>query len=110
MYSLDYRYGLILLEVSLVKSLEASSVACLVLAHLMNCVVDCIEVLLLCESSDSLLVVACALLCEHSLFYVGLCVPYALAEKFCKLSCVLSLFQAYLLNASAISGYPSLSA
>ena len=85
-------YVRILLEVSVVESLESSSVTSLILAHLVYCIVDSIKVLLLCESCDSLLVLACALLSEHSLLYICLGIPYALTEELSELSCVLSLF------------------
>ncbi len=84
--------GILLLEVSVVEALEAGAVAGFILAHFVNCVVDGVEVLLLCEGCDSLLVLACALLGEHSLLNVGLGVPYALAEELSELCCVLSLF------------------
>ena len=65
--------------------------ACLILAHLMNSVMDSIEVLLLSESCDPHLVLACSLLSKHSLLNVGLGVPYALSEELSELSCMLSL-------------------
>ena len=85
-------YYNILFEISVEKSLETSTVTSLILAHLVNSIVDCIKVLLLCKSSDSLLILASALLSKHPLLYVCLCVPDALSEKLCKLSCVLGLF------------------
>ena len=65
----------------------------LVLAHLVNCIVDSVKILLFCKSSDSLLVLACTLLSKHSLFNVCLGVPNALAEKLCKSCSMLSLFE-----------------
>ena len=69
-----------LLEVSVEESLESCSVTSLVLAHLMDCVMDFIEVLLLCKLCDAELVLTCALLCENSLLNVCVCIPYALTE------------------------------
>ena len=62
----------------------------LVFAHLMYGVVDCVKVLLLCKLGDAELILARTLLSEHSLLYVGLCVPYNLSEKFCELCSMLS--------------------
>ena len=64
----------------------------LILTHLVNCVMDCIEVLLLCKLCDAELVLACSLLSEHSLLYVSLGVPYYLAKKLSELCRMLSLF------------------
>ena len=68
-----------LFEISVVKSLEACTVTGFILAHFVNCIVDCVKVLLLCKSSDSLLVLTCALLCKHPLLYICLCIPYTLS-------------------------------
>ena len=63
----------------------------LILAHLMNSIMDSIEVLLLSQSCDPHLVLARSLLSKHSLLNVSLCVPYALSEELSELSCMLSL-------------------
>ena len=60
-------YYNILFEISVEKSLETGTVTSLILAHLVNSIVDRIKILLLCKSSDPLLVLASALLCEHPL-------------------------------------------
>ena len=55
-----------------------------VLAHLMDGVMDGVEVLGFGELCDAELVLACACLGLNSLFEVGLGVPYYFAEKLCK--------------------------
>lgn len=80
------------LEISVVESLESGAVACLVLAHLVYGVVDCVKVVLLCEPCDAEFVFACAVLCIHPLLDIGLGVPYALSEELSKFCSMLSLF------------------
>ena len=58
---IQFQLYCLLLEVSVVESLETCSVTRFVLAHLVDCVVDSVKVLLLCKSGDSLLVLACAM-------------------------------------------------
>ena len=84
---------LLVAEVSLEKSLECSAVSCFVLCHLVNCVMNGVEVLRLGKLSDTELILACALLGKHSLLNVGLCVPDALSEKFGELCSMLGLLE-----------------
>lgn len=64
----------------------------LVLSHLVNGVVDGVEVGLLGVDGDAHLVGVGAGLCHHALLKVGLGVPYHVAEELGKLGSMLSLF------------------
>ena len=84
--ALAYRVCFILLlEVAVVETLEAATVASLILCHLVNCVVDSIVVVLLCKCCDAHLVCTSAALSVHTLLEVGLCIPYAVAQELSKL-------------------------
>lgn len=65
---------------------------CLVFAHLMYGIMDCVQILLFSQCSDTFLVLACASLSFHTLFQVSLRIPNYVAKKLCELSSVLSLF------------------
>ena len=80
------------LEVAVEKTLKALAVTSLVLCHLVNGVVDSIEVKSLCTLCNAELVGTCTRLSHHALLKVGLSVPNNVAKKLCKLSSVLSLF------------------
>ena len=56
----------------------------LILAHLVYCVVDGVEVLGFCQFGNAELVLACACLGFDPLLEVGLGVPYDFAKKLCK--------------------------
>ena len=81
--------GGLLLEEAVVETLEALAVTGFVLGHFVYGVVDGVEVELLGACCDAHLVLVGAGLCGHTLFKVGLGVPYMLAEEFGKLGGVL---------------------
>ncbi len=83
----------LLLEVTVVETLETLAVASLILAHLMNGVMDSVEVQLLSESRDTFLVFASTVLSCNSLLKIGLGIPDALTEELCELGGMLSLFE-----------------
>ena len=86
-------YGLFLVtEIALVKAVEAATVTCLVLSHLMHGVVDGVEVLFLGVLGDTHLVGVGTGLGVHTLLKVGLRIPYHVAEKFGEFGCMFSLF------------------
>ena len=62
----------LLLEISLVETSEASTVASLVLSHLVNSIVDSIRTLLLGELGNAELILACTLLCSDTSLKVAL--------------------------------------
>ena len=62
-----------LTEVSLKETLECLTVSSLVSSHLVNCVVDCVEILLLSHLSELYLTCCCAVLCVNSELEILLC-------------------------------------
>ena len=83
----------LLAEIAFQQASEALSVASLVASHLMNGVVDGVEVLLLSELGDAELVLAGTSLGSGTFLKVGLSVPNYLSEELGKLSSVLSLLK-----------------
>lgn len=81
------------LEIPVVKTLETSTVASLILCHLVNSVVDSVVVQLFCLGSDGKFALAGAAFSLDSLLEVGLGVPNHVTEKFSKLGSVLSLLK-----------------
>ena len=89
-------YGIkpiLLLEVTVVETLEALTVTSLVLCHLMNSVVDSVEILSLGVLCDTELVSTSTALSCHTLLKVGLSVPNNVAQELSKLRSVLSLLK-----------------
>ena len=87
-----------LLEVTLEEAFEAASVACLVLCHFVNSVVDSVETFCLGTLSDFHLAIAGTAFCLSTLLEVGLGVPYAVANEFGETACVVSLFESIALE------------
>ena len=84
---------LLFCEIFVPQSEETAAVTCFILCHFVNCVVDGIKILSLGKFCNTELVLAGTALSFHSLLYVGLGVPYALAEEFSKFCSVLSLLE-----------------
>ena len=82
-----------LLEEAVVQAGEALAVASLVTGHLMNGVVDGVQVLGLGQLGDAELVLAGASLGGHTLLEVGLGVPNYLAQQLGKFGGMLGLFK-----------------
>ena len=83
-----------LAEVSLQKTLEACAVACLVASHLVNGVVDRIEIERLCALCEILLTCASAGLSLYTHLKVLLgAVGENLAQELCELRGMVSLFE-----------------
>ena len=80
-----------LLEVAVVEAFETLTMTSLILCHLMNGIVNGVEVLLLSKASKAELILASATLSVHTLEEVGLCIPNDLTEKLCELCSVLCL-------------------
>lgn len=90
--------GCRLFKISVQQALECSSVSCLILCHLMNGVMNCIEVLLLSTCSEILLACACASLSLNTHLEVLLCgVCNDFAQELSKLGSMLCLFMSSLL-------------
>jgi len=68
-------------------------VTSLVLSHLVNGVVDSVEIELFSTLSDAELVLSSTSLSQHSLLYVGLRVPNNPAKEFSELSAMVSLLK-----------------
>ena len=83
---------ILLLEISVIQSLETFTVTSLVLRHFVNCIVNSIEVKLFRTFSNSEFIGTCTRLSIHTFFEVGLCVPNNVTKKFGKLGSMLSLF------------------
>ena len=82
---------LLVTEIAVIKAFETFAVTCLVLGHLVNRIVNGIEILLLGNARKVHLAFACAVLGIHALVEVGLGIPYNLAYELCKLGCMLGL-------------------
>ena len=80
-----------LFEVAIIQTLKPLTMTSLILSHLVNGVVYCVEVLLLCELCETELILASATLCIHTLEEVCLGIPNYLTEELCELSSVLCL-------------------
>ncbi len=89
---------------TVVETLEALSVASLVLGHFMYGVVDGVEVEFLGALGDAHLVGVGTGFCSHALFEVGLGVPHYVAEEFGKLGCVLGFFKCIALESLGYFG------
>ena len=74
----------LLLEEAAEETLEASTVACFVLGHLVYAVVDSVETEFLGHLGNVHLAGASTFLSQHALLNVGLGVPYHLAEHLSK--------------------------
>ena len=83
----------LLLEVSVVETLESGAVTGLILCHLVYGVVNSVVVEFLCPLCDCKLALACSGLSLDSLLEIGLGIPYYITEKFSELGSVLSLFE-----------------
>ena len=70
----------LLLEISLVETSEASAVASLVLSHFVNCIVDGIRTLLLSELGNAELILACTLLSSDTSLEIALCITQNLTQ------------------------------
>ena len=94
----------LLLEIAVVETFEAATVASFVACHFMNGVVDGIEVEFLGALGDAGFVFAGTGFSVHALFEVGLGVPNAVAEEFGKLGSVFSLFPSITLESFGYFG------
>ena len=65
----------------------------LVLRHLVDGVMDCIVVELLCLGSDGELALACTSLSLNAFLKIGLGIPYYITEKLCEFGSMLGLFE-----------------
>ena len=79
------------LEITIEEAFEALAMACFILSHLVNGVVDSIPAFGLGVLGNAELVLTSASLGVHALLKVGLGVPNHVTEKFCELGCMLSL-------------------
>ena len=95
---------ILLFEIAVIQALEALTVASLILTHLMNSVMDSVEVQLLSQRSDTLLILACTSLSLHTLLQVGLCVPNNLTDQLSELSGMLSLLPSVTLESISYLG------
>ena len=82
----------LLLEVTFVKAFETFAMTCLILAHLMNRVMNCIEVELLGQRCDTFFVLAGSGFGIHTFENIGLGVPNDFAQQFGEFGCMFSLF------------------
>ena len=80
-----------LLEVAVIETLEALTVASLILGHLVYRVVYSVQVLLLGDLCQVHLTLASTALGVHTLVEVGLCIPNHLTDQLGELGSVLSL-------------------
>ena len=83
----------LLLEISLVETSEASAVASLVLSHFVNRIVDGIRTLLLSELGNAELILACTLLCSDTSLEIALGITQNLTQQLSKTRCVVSLLE-----------------
>ena len=84
---------LLLLEISVIETLESGAVTGLILCHFVYGVVYCIVVELLCPLCNSKLALAGSGLSLYSLLKIGLGVPDNVTEKLCELGSVLGLLE-----------------
>ena len=86
--------AILFIEISLEKTLKGSAVAGFVLGHLVNGIVNSVEIKLLCKLCKLEFAHGCTVfgVCAH--FEVFLCaVGYDLAQKLCEFSGMLCLFK-----------------
>ena len=72
--------------------------ACFILCHFMNGVVDGVQAKFLCHLGNFQFPGACTFLCFHTCLYVGLGVPYNFSEQFSKFCGVLSFLKSIALE------------
>ena len=84
---------LLLLEISVIETLESGAVTGLILCHFVYGVVYCVVVEFLCPLCDGKLALAGSGLSLDSLLKISLGVPDNVAEKLCELGSVLGLLE-----------------
>ena len=86
--------AILFIEISLEKTLKGSAVAGFVLGHLVNGIVNSVEIKLLCKLCKLEFAHGCAVFGVGAHFEVFLCaVGYDLAQKLCEFSGMLCLFK-----------------
>lgn len=89
----NYLEKRLLFEITVVEALESFTVTCLVLSHLVDCVVDGVEVAFLGVACDAHFVFAGSAFGDHTFLEVGLGVPDDFSEEFGEFGAVFGFFE-----------------